>query len=417
MTHPDTASWDCSDSLLVTAFNGVDRALRSLRTHLGMDVAFVSEFVGDQRIFRHVDAKTSRSPIKQGDVIPLSEGYCQKIVEGLLPELIPDTSQLPDAMEIAATRAVPIGAHLSVPLRLADGRIYGTFCCFSFESNATLNERDLQLMRAFAELVSFQIGSDMESARARNEKVERVSSVLASQGPSIVYQPTFLVSDMQMAGAEALSRFHCEPRRPPDRWFAESGDVGLKTDLELQAISNALAGFKSVWAQGGWYLGLNSSPETIVEGRLPQILRGYPADRLMLEITEHDHVESYPDLLQALKDLRDQGVQVAIDDAGSGYASMRHILNIQPDLIKLDISLTSAIDHDPMKRALAYALIEFGRQTNCKIIAEGVETETEMKTLRELGVYAVQGYHLSHPIPVGSLLEMERGRDHRRYDG
>lgn len=405
MAYLDPAQ-NCSNVMLAAAFSSVDQALKSVRAHLGMDVAFISEFIGDQRIFRHVDTKTSRSPIRQGDVIPLEEGYCKKIVDGLLPELIPDTALLPAAMEIPATCAIPIGAHLSVPLRLPDGRVYGTFCCFSFESDLSLNERDLNFMRVFAELVAFQICSDMENARDRKEKLERIATVLAAQGPSIVYQPTFLIDGLTMAGSEALSRFHSEPMRSPDKWFAESGDVGLKTELERMAMRNALAGYRSVWERGGWYLGLNSSPQTIIEGRLSEVWDGYPADRIMLEITEHDHVENYHDLMKPLTELRAQGVRVAIDDAGSGYASMRHILSIQPDMIKLDISLTSAIDHDPMKRALAYALIEFGRQTNCKIIAEGVETESEMATLRELGVYAVQGYHLSHPIPAGSILQI-----------
>lgn len=397
---------DYSDGMLSSALLGVDRALRSVRSHLGMDVAFISEFIGNERIFRHVDSKTSRTPIKQGDVIPLQEGYCQKIVAGLLPELIPDTSLLPEAMAIPATRGIPIGAHLSVPLRLANGRIYGTFCCFSFKADTSLNERDLEFMRAFAELVAYQIGSDMENARERNEKMERITSVLSSSGPSIVYQPTFLVPNMRMAGAEALSRFPGQPYRTPDIWFAESGDVGLKAELERKAISNALAGYRSVWEREKCYLGLNSSPQTIVEGFLPKLFEGYPTDRIVLEITEHDHVDDYQEMMQALESVRAQGVLVAIDDAGSGYASMRHILSIHPDLIKLDISLTRAIDHDSMKRALAYALIEFGRQTNCKIIAEGVETETEMKTLREIGVHAVQGYHLSKPISVDDILRM-----------
>lgn len=395
-----------SDTMLASAFQGVERALHSMRSHLGMDVAFISEFIGDHRVFRHVDAKTSRTPIKRGDVIPLQDGYCKKIVDGHLPELIPDTALVPEAMKIPATRAIPIGSHLSVPLRLSDGHVYGTFCCFSFSADISLNERDLHMMKAFAELIAYQIDTDLDNVRHRAEKTERIMAALASQGPSIVYQPTFLISDMLMAGAEALSRFHVEPTRSPDQWFAEAGDVGLKTDLERKAISNALAGYRSVWKKGPFYLGLNSSPQTIIEGELLDVLDGFPVERIVLEITEHDHVESYKDLSEALAPLRARGVLIAIDDAGSGYASMRHILNIHPDIIKLDISLTSAIDHDPMKRALAYALIEFGRQTNCKIVAEGVETATEMVTLRELGVHAAQGYHLGRPIPVEDLLRL-----------
>jgi EAL domain-containing protein (putative c-di-GMP-specific phosphodiesterase class I) len=97
-------------------------------------------------------------------------------------------------------------------------------------------------------------------------------------------------------------------------------------------------------------------------------------------------------------------VKIAVDDAGSGYASMRHVLNIIPNFIKLDVSLTRNIDSDRMRRALASALIEFGQQADCRIVAEGVETTGEMETLRHLGVHKAQGYFLSHPLPLQEFL-------------
>ena len=118
----------------IFAENCVERVLETVRSSLGMDVAFVSEFIGDTRFFRHVNTKTGRSPIKAGDLAALEDGYCKKIVEGRLPELIPDTAAVPEAMAIAATRGMPIGSHLGVPLRLADGRIFGAFCCFSYDA-------------------------------------------------------------------------------------------------------------------------------------------------------------------------------------------------------------------------------------------------------------------------------------------
>jgi len=385
------------------AVDSVDRTLGKVRSYLGMDVAFVSEFVGDVRVFRHVDAKAGRSPIRVGDSMPLEEGYCKKIVEGRLPELIPDTAIVPEALAIPVTRDLPIGSHLSVPLRLGDGRIYGTFCCFGFNADATLNARDLQIMKAFAELIADQIATEMERTRSRADKTRRIQAVLESQEPSIVYQPVFRLSDMRIVGAEALSRFHSEPRRSPDQWFAEAGEVGSKTMLELRAIRSALGGYRSLWKRGPLYLGLNASPQTIAKGAILDAMHGFPSERIILEITEHDHVEDYDELTQALAPLRAQGVKIAIDDAGSGYASMRHILNIQPDFIKLDISLTRDIDTDRMQRAMARALIEFGRETDTRIVAEGIETEAEMKTLKDLGVHAAQGYLLSHPVPIEQL--------------
>jgi EAL domain-containing protein (putative c-di-GMP-specific phosphodiesterase class I) len=290
---------------------------------------------------------------------------------------------------------VPIGSHLSVPLRLHDGRIYGTLCCFSFSPDVSLNERDLNMMKAFAELITYQIDTKLETVRSRNEKATRIRNVLRSEAPSIVYQPVFRLSDMTILGAEALARFPNEPPRGPDKWFAEAGEVGLKTQLELKAIRSAVTQYASLRNAGSFYLGLNSSPQTIMNGCFLEATAGLPPERIILEVTEHDHVENYDELIRALKPLRARGIQIAIDDAGSGYASTRHILNIHPDFIRLDISLTRHIDADRVRRALARALIEFGRETDCKIVAEGVENEGEMETPRDLGVHAAQGYLLS----------------------
>jgi EAL domain-containing protein (putative c-di-GMP-specific phosphodiesterase class I) len=389
----------------------VERALGSVRSHLDMDVAFVSEFIGDERIFRHVDSKLGKSPIKVGDSVSLDNGYCKKVVEGFLPELIPDTSELPEAMAIPETRDVPIGSHISVPLRLNDGTIYGTFCCFSFTPDLSLGERDLKMMKAFAELVSHQIDANLKEIHARTEKMSRIQSMLQTEAPAFVYQPVFRLSDMSVLGAEALARFEVEPYRTPDKWFAEACEVGLKTELELKAIRSALSRTTSAANSASFYLAINSSPQTIMGDGFCQTIADFPSDRLILEITEHDYVENYDNLVRSLSALRRRGVKIAIDDAGSGYASMRHILNVHPDFIKLDVSLTRGIDADKMKRALARALIGFGLETECKIVAEGVETEDEMRTLKDLGVHAVQGYLLSRPIPFDDFRRLLREGD------
>ena len=386
-----------------TAVKGVARALNTVRSYLGMDVAFISEFVGDRRVFRHVDTNHAPPVIAAGDAMSLKDGYCQKVVDGHLPELIPNTAAVPAAMEIGTTHDLPIGAHLSVPLRLSDGRIYGTFCCFSFKPDPSLNERDLRVLRAFADLVAHQIEGEVEQLRSRSEMMDRIRGVLASPGPAIVYQPIFRLSDLSLNGAEALARFEVEPRRSPDLWFAEAGEVKLKAELEELAIRNALAGFRSVWREQTIHLGLNCSPQTIVAGNLPRHLGTAPPNKVVLEVTEHDAVQDYERLRQALKPLKAIGVKVAIDDAGAGFASLRHIVDLRPDIIKLDISLVRGIHADTMKQALAHAFISFGRQTDCKIVAEGVENAAELAKVRELGVDAAQGFFLGRPGTAEAL--------------
>lgn len=379
----------------------VDRVLNAVRTHLGMDVAFVSEFDGRDRIFRHVVGDSERMPLKPGDSSPLEEGYCQHVVEGRIPQLIPDTGAVPALASIPETSAFPIGAHMSVPIRLQDGRLYGTFCCFSFHPNLSLDQRDLHMMRAFAELLAYQIDGDLDTVRQHDEKVERITSVLEMGHPSIVYQPIYRLSDRRIVGVECLSRFDLQPRRAPDVWFAEAHEIGLGIRLELNAMLTALDALRGM--EGDFYVSLNVSPATLISGEIMGYLDAIPAGRIVLEITEHSHVADYAALRERLQPIRALGVRTAVDDAGAGYASMRHVLATQPDIIKLDMSLTRGIDTDSPRRALAAALIEFARQTGSQVIAEGVETAQELAALRALGVNDAQGYHLSRPLPLDGL--------------
>ncbi|WP_213881341.1 EAL domain-containing protein [Pseudomonas sp. dw_358] len=380
--------------------HSVERVLHALRTHLGMDVAFVSEFREVDRVFRYVDAG-GESPIAAGDALSLEVGYCQRVVDGRLPELIPDTAGFEEAMALPETTAIPIGSHLSVPIRLSDGRLYGTFCCFGYAKDQSLGERDLQVMRVFADLVTERIESDLTRDQDRENKRARLRKAMATRQPAIVYQPIFDLCDMHVSGWECLSRFNVEPGRTPDLWFQEAADIGMGEDLECHAISAALAGLGMF--PGDMYLAINCSPELVLSHRLDELLQGYPAQRIVLEITEHAVVQDYREMETALAGLRQRGMRVAIDDAGAGYASMRHILRLRPDMIKLDISLTQGIDLDPQRRAMASALVAFARETGSTIVAEGVETLQELEVLKRLGADKVQGFLLGHPLALSDV--------------
>ncbi|MFQ3788981.1 EAL domain-containing protein [Halomonas sp. A29] len=374
--------------------------LHALRTHLGMEVAFISEFKDGKRFFRFVDEEADAPHLEVGASDPLGESYCQRVVEGRLPEVIQDAQQEPAALDLAATRAVPVGAHLSVPIRLKDGSIYGTLCCFDRQSNATLNELDLAMMRVFADFAARQL----ERQRTHNLQHEaaeaRIRDVLDHRRFHIVFQPMYDLVDQRIAGYEALSRFVAGPSRGPDKWFEEAATVGLRVELELAAIELALQALPEI--PNTAYLSLNASPVTILSGRLADLLAPYPLDRLMLEVTEHDVVDDYACLFEALVAMRRQGLRLAIDDAGAGYASFRHILRLAPDVIKLDRSLTHGIDTCADSRALTAALVGFTAVTGSRLLAEGVETQAELEALRGIGVRKAQGYLLGRPGPLPS---------------
>lgn len=218
---------------------------------------------------------------------------------------------------------------------------------------------------------------------------------------TIVYQPIIDLATRQLAGHEALARFAEEPLRPPDQWFNEAAALGLQERLELAVIRKALKGLAHFPART--YVSLNVSPQTILTGAIEAVLDGWPLERLMLEVTEHASVSDYPRLAAKIEPLRRKGLRLAVDDAGAGFASFRHILELKPDVIKLDISLIREIDLDSRRRALAAALIRFARETGSKILAEGVERDAELAVLRELRVSKAQGYLLGRPMPIGSV--------------
>jgi EAL domain-containing protein (putative c-di-GMP-specific phosphodiesterase class I) len=189
-------------------------------------------------------------------------------------------------------------------------------------------------------------------------------------------------------------------RRSPGSvpWFADAASLGLGAELELAAVLAALAQLEDL--EPAWRLAVNLSPSTMCRPEFRELVQHVPLRRLAFELTEHQQVADYAGLNDVLTELRSRGALLAVDDAGAGFASLRHILKLTPDVIKLDMALTRAVDTDPVKRALAAALVRFARDIGAAITAEGIETEAELATLRELGITYGQGFFLAHPAPL-----------------
>lgn len=373
-------------------------ALYAVRHHLRMDVAFIGEFRGGRRMYRHVEGNHRAVPLEVGESGPLEESYCQRIVDGRLPELIHDAADFQEALELQETRAIPIGAHMGVPIRFSNGLLYGTFCCFSTQPDKSLDECDLKALRLFARFAGGLLERHALSEQQRREKSERIRAVMSTRDFWMVYQPIFHLADDKIVGYEALARFRPEPYRSPDRWFVEAGEVGLRTELELTLLEAALEDLQLI--PEDIYLSLNVCPEALLDGSVVKWLDRQPLHRLMLEVTEHTSIVDYVLIATMLEPLRKRGLRLAVDDAGAGYASFRHILKLKPDVIKLDRSLISNVDSDSGCCAMASALIRFAEQTGSKIIAEGVETAAELAVLRGLHVANAQGFLLGMPQPL-----------------
>lgn len=388
------------------AAEALSRSLHAIRTHLDMEVAFISEFVDDRRYFRYVDSADQDAIIRVGQSDPLAQSYCQRIVDGRLPELIVDACLNAEALTLPATRELPVRAHLSVPIRLKDGGVFGTFCCFSSQADHSLTNRDLAMMRVLSEMLADQIEADMGYQRAQDEVQSRLALAMEPAHMRSVYQPIWDLVNNRLVGFEALTRFSCDPPRSPDQWFIEAASAGQGISMEIRAIQCALQGLPQI--PEGFYIAVNASPHTVVSPELSRVLLGLPLKRLVLEITEHEEVDAdlYNEIAHITRPLRQAGLRVAVDDAGAGYACFKHILHLSPDIIKLDVSITRDIDSDFSRQALAAALVRFAESTRGRLVAEGVETVAEIEALRQLGVGLAQGYALGKPMPLEQALQV-----------
>src|SRR4051812_44032869 len=208
--------------------------------------------------------------------------------------------------------------------------------------------------------------------------------------------------DSAPAGYEALARFQTTPYESPDIWLSRAAQAGLLQELELSCARAALALVPLLPESA--FLTVNVSAETLVSPGFIRVLDHVPADRVVVEVTEHAIVREYDALLRALGGLRERGVRLAVDDAGSGFASFRHVLELSPEIIKLDIHLTRGVHSDLSRQALVRSLVSFAGDVGSTLVAEGIETPEDMQTLCDAQVPFGQGYLFARPGPAQRVL-------------
>ena len=230
------------------------------------------------------------------------------------------------------------------------------------------------------------------------EQLARIRGAIEGTTLGIVFQPIVQLRGHAVRGMEALSRFSTRPRRLTQRWFADAEAVGLRTELELRAIRKAVTRLNHIPVQ--LFLSVNASPATLLTPEFATLVGRVDGRRLLIEVTEHSAVDDYSQLKHAIERLRGSGVRLAIDDAGAGFSSLSHIVRLVPEFIKLDRFLTRDIDSDRVKRSLCAAMVGFASDIGASLIAEGVETEGERRTVEELGIDYGQGFYLGEPAPL-----------------
>lgn len=371
----------------------VRRLLETARARTGMEVAWLSRLAEGRQSYWYTAGGRPAGP-DEGSSGPADGSYCQRLLDGRLPPLVPDAAGDPRTAALPATRELAIGSYIGVPVRLGEEEEpFGTLACVSSENSDGLGMRDVGFLEALASLVGSELARQAQRQRADEHRRQVVLHALEA-GLEIVFQPIVDLRTAVIVGAEALARFAVPPAGP-EAWFSDAGDAELGQALQLAAAAEALRHIDELPDEV--YLAVNVSPALIVDQRLHDLMDTVPAGRIVLEITEHAAVDDYEELAAGIERLRARGARLAIDDAGAGFSSLRHVLRLRPDIIKLDMSITRNVDSDPVRRALAEALVTFAGVIGASIVAEGVETRGELDALLALGADSAQGFFLRRP--------------------
>ncbi|MBL7492045.1 EAL domain-containing protein [Frankia sp. AgB1.9] len=369
-----------------------------LRQHLGMDVAVlaiwqdrklvVQLFAGDGRSFGLVPGITIRNG---------GELY-RDVREKRIPLVSGNAHGSARAGHSSVLDELDVGAYAMTTLTDGRDEPYGLLFCLTHDACPTLQERHQQFVQLIAAFLRDSLLDLREMWQTRSQIWSAISDVIDGGGPDLVFQPIVRIDTGDVGAVEALARFSARSGgriRTTEEWFRDARLVGLSTELDLAAIRRAVAAIPDL--PPGLKLAVNASPSTVVTV-LPEFVTGLAhRDRLIIEITEQENYTAGPETVLAVSHLRDLGVRIAIDDAGTGYSGLEKLVLLRPDVIKIDQVLTRGIDRDPARRALTAGLVALAGEIGGTVIAEGIETRTERDAMVKSGVRYGQGYYLGMP--------------------
>ncbi len=228
------------------------------------------------------------------------------------------------------------------------------------------------------------------------------AAVQACRRPGILsmnFQPIIDTARGTVVGYESLARFSGPPHVTPDSWFALARAAGVGAELEARALQTALEARSAL--PPNCFLTVNVGPQALLSAPVAAVFAGAGDLRgVVVEITEQTAVGNYGALSDAIAPVRAAGALLAVDDAGAGFASLKHITVLRPDFVKVDRDLIAGIDTDETKAAVVEALGMFTSRLDSWLVAEGVETIAELDRLLSLRVPLAQGYGLGHPQPA-----------------
>ena len=242
---------------------------------------------------------------------------------------------------------------------------------------------------------------DPDHVRLSGDAPQRseIERILEQRAIEPLYQPVASLTTGRLIGYEALARFPDAPDRPPSTWFAQANACGLGPELEAAAIQAAL---RTPMVVRPGRISRSTSARRPFPRRPSRSVLPDDLSDVIVELTEHEVYVGDSLLANSLAQLRERGARIAIDDAGAGYAGLKQVMWVRPDIVKLDLELTRAIHSDPVRMALVESLVRFARRVGATVCAEGIESHDDIEVLANLDVPWGQGYAIGRPAPPWS---------------
>lgn len=259
--------------------------------------------------------------------------------------------------------------------------------------------------------MSHPVSVEETSIHGQTPHVDEYRQIASAGAITTLFQPIVTLGTMSIFGYEALSRGPSDsPLHNPIVLFDAARHAGRLTELDLLCRRTGIQSFVSGQLEGRLFL--NATPQSLLEPQhrsgltLEALLEcGLEADRVVIELTEQHPATDMQAMGKALDHYRSMGFNIAIDDLGAGYSSLRRWSELRPEFVKIDRHFVQDIDNDKSKRAFISSLATLAEGLQCQVIAEGVETEQEYRTLLEMGIRYGQGYFFARPSenPVREL--------------
>ena len=371
------------------AASPVTRILSLAHAHLGMDASFISQCADGVQVVRAL----------AGDSAPFGLALDEPLTTAC--EVLANEHAAPP--DDQGDRSGP-RACVGVPLTLPSGEVYGTLCCVGHEA-ASLNDSDRNFMKTLADLLA-----DLLRRRGSQRQHAKLVEATAAERVTVALQPVVNVMTGRLVGAEALPRLPGGLGSPDDT--VDQG-AGAGVELEIAAFEASLALAQRLPAEA--YIAVNVSPAVLMDRRMVEALRCVedPA-RCVLELSERHSVDGNTDLAGVLTELRGRGFRVAVDDVGAGYSSFHHVLELVPEIVKIDRSLVAGVAGDAARQRLISSIVLLGLDLDATVVAEGVEHADDLAAVLDLGVTTIQGDLVGPPTLDWAEVEAWRAGWHVR---